>query len=150
MRRRVARVALLAAALGLLGCSRERPAPVPPLVWDVVPDADALERALARARATGTPAVVQMTASWCPPCRALDHYLDHTPAVRERFERMARLRIDVSAGDRPDLRDAVGIQRGTPQMIFFRGDGERLKEQTLGWDGRRQARVLEAALSRAF
>jgi thiol:disulfide interchange protein len=148
MLHRAAWAALLAAAT-LLGCSREAPPP-PRLAWDVVRDVDALERALARAREAGTPAVVNMTASWCPPCRRLDDYVERTPAVRERFERMARIRIDVSHEDRPDLRAVVGIEKGTPQMLFFRGGGERLREQVLGWDGRRQARVLEAALSRAF
>jgi thiol:disulfide interchange protein len=139
--------ALSLCALGVAGCSAEPPKPLPPLAWEVVRDVDDLERAMALAKERGKPVVVELTSAGCAPCRMLERYVDQTPAVRERFEGMARLRIDASSRDRPELRAAVGILDGrTPQMVFFRKDGERLKEHLLGFDVRR----LEAALSRAF
>jgi thioredoxin len=78
--------------------------------------ADVTDREFAAATATGS-VVVDFTAEWCPPCRALAPLLD---TVASEMPQVRFLRMDTDA--QPATMVRLGI-RGLPTLVVFR-DGE--------------------------
>jgi thioredoxin 1 len=63
-------------------------------------------------------ALVDFTASWCPPCRVLAPHID--ALARELTGSVTVVKVDVDA--QPDLTARFGV-RGMPTLLFFR-DGQ--------------------------
>lgn len=90
--------------------------------------------------ATGV-VLVDFTASWCPPCKALAPVLD---SVAERYAGRAKvIKVDVDAN--PDVSARYGV-RGIPNLLFFK-DGQ-VVNQAVGFQAEdKLANLLDEALA---
>jgi thioredoxin 1 len=84
-----------------------------------VPYLDAERFATAIERTPGL-AMVDFTADWCPPCRALAPHVESV--AREFGSKLFVAKVDVD--DQPDLSSRFGVL-GIPAIIFFR-DGQAI------------------------
>ncbi len=84
-----------------------------------------LVSALAEARESGKPAVVDFTAEWCNACKELEKITFSDPAVAGELERFVRVRADMTEAD--DANDAImaghGV-KGLPTVILFDAAGK--------------------------
>ena len=135
-------VALLA-ALAILssGCGEE-----PGISWEK--DIDA---ALARAEELQKPIMVDFTATWCPPCHAMEDSTFSDPAVIEKSAAFIPVRIDVD--EQREVAVAYGGNArkyggvGIPNIFFLDADGEKLKH-IVGYHGpERFAAVIDTVLA---
>jgi len=85
------------------------------------------------------PVVVDFTAEWCAPCRALAPVLD--ALARERAGEVKVVRLDVDAN--PATAERFGI-RSMPTLLFFR-DG-KVAQQLVGAVPRRRIDEVLAQL----
>jgi thiol:disulfide interchange protein DsbD len=114
--------------------------PAPGLEWTKVADVEHVKREVASARASGQPVVVDIWATWCFYCKRYESLINADDGLRAGFEKMKRLKIDVTNDERNDLRRALGMRRGQPQMIFLDGQGRILQSAHLeGWQGDKDA-----------
>jgi thiol:disulfide interchange protein len=68
--------------------------------------------------------LLDFTASWCPPCKAMEASTWHEPDVVEWIEREAvALKLDV---DREFQRAAQMGVSGVPTIVFVSGEGREL------------------------
>jgi thiol:disulfide interchange protein DsbD len=113
--KRSAGAAAVAAALWNVGAVRHSS----PIAWRPL-----TPTALAAARATGHPSVIDFTAEWCIPCREMDATTFHDAAVVSQARGFAMLRADVTVTNG----DAEALMRehrvlGVPTYLFFTRDG---------------------------
>lgn len=59
----------------------------------------AFNAAVGRARAQKKPVLVYFTAEWCPICKSIDSRVFSHPVIESRLERVALVRVDVTAFD---------------------------------------------------
>jgi thiol:disulfide interchange protein DsbD len=110
--------------------------PPPSLDWTKVADVEHLKREVASAKAAGQPVVVDIWATWCKYCKKYEEVIADDPGLRAAFGKLRRLKIDVTDGPRNDLRSALGMKAGQPQMVFLDGRGRILQATHLdGWKG---------------
>ena len=62
------------------------------------------------------PVLVDFTAHWCPPCRAIAPILESLAAEYEGRIKMAQLNVD----DHQELAEQYGV-RAMPTLLFFKG-----------------------------
>lgn len=88
--------------------------------------------ALAAARASGKPAIVDFTADWCIPCKELDSRTFGDPAVASELSRFARIKADVTTNDAANqaLLARYGVA-GPPTVIFLDASGNELRDSRL-------------------
>jgi len=108
-------VAAVVAALWNVGAARH----TSPIAWRPL-----TPTALAAARSSGHPTVVDFTAEWCIPCREMDATTFHDPGVVNEAQRFAMLRADVTVtnGEAEALMREHGVL-GVPTYLFFTRDG---------------------------
>ena len=100
------------------------PAPVPA---DQLPAwRESYSVALAEAKATGLPVLIDFTASWCPPCRVMEHDVWPDPRVREAIAgRVIPVQVDID-----DPQSAVATRQhevsGIPTILIVDGAGNEL------------------------
>jgi len=113
-----------------------------------------LEVRLSSAKARGVPVVVEIWADWCAYCADYHGVIDGDSALRRAFERLDRLRIDVTEdagvarGD--DLREILGVPQDTqPYMAFVDACGTRRRDLDLTqWHGARSREELVKRVDR--
>ena len=107
-----------------------------PLPFDENADAKAdLERALAAAKASGTPVLVIFGANWCPDCRALDKALSTGKNAELVCREFKVVKVDVGQFDRNlDLAARYGnpVRKGIPAAVVLSPQGELLYATRLG------------------
>ena len=91
--------------------------------WTVLKDVDHLKAEVARARMEGKAVVVDVGATWCTYCKKYEHLIAEKEALRTLFMKIVRLKIDVTDDPRADLRAALEMEPGQPQMVFLSAQG---------------------------
>ncbi len=88
--------------------------------------------ALAAARASGKPAVIDFTADWCIPCKELDSRTFSDRDVAAELSRFARIKADVTTNDAANqaLLSQYGVV-GPPTVIFLDAAGNELRDLRL-------------------
>jgi thiol:disulfide interchange protein DsbD len=99
------------------------------LTWDGAPAAPSpVDRALAAARASGRPVMIDFFAEWCAACKELDRATYVAPAVVAEAQRFVRIKVDGTNGQ--DALDALyqrfGIE-GLPTVAFVSSRGDILE-----------------------
>lgn len=94
--------------------------------------------ALILAKEAGKPVMIDFTATWCPPCHAMEDSTFSDPAVIGKSAAFIPVRIDV------DEQREVAVQYdgnarkyggvGIPNILFMTGDGTKLKH-IIGYHG---------------
>ncbi len=85
---------------------------------------DEMERALARAKAEGKMVVVEISASWCPPCMQMKRDTFANAQVQARLAQFVTLFVD--ADDDADFNQRLGV-RGIPAFVVVRPDRAIIK-----------------------
>ncbi|MBC8328617.1 MAG: thioredoxin family protein [Planctomycetes bacterium] len=105
-----------------------------------------LEQALAAARKSGKPVLIDFSADWCGPCRQLGAQLLHNPEHAALIQRFEPVQIDVDRNGELARKFEVG---GIPDLRILRPDGEQV-HKVVGFGGVDAAiRQLQAGLERA-
>jgi protein disulfide-isomerase len=98
------------------------PAPADGIAWRT--DFDA---ALAEARQTGKPALLDFTADWCPPCKLMKHEVWPDAAVRRAVtDGTIPVLLDVDQPGSAQAARRYGV-RAIPTLLLVDGDGNVLK-----------------------
>lgn len=85
---------------------------------------------LAAAAAGGQPVIVDFSATWCIPCKELEHYTFATPPVVERAESFVTLKADLTDTGAPaveELKSQYGVM-GVPTVVFLHPDGTEMED----------------------
>jgi len=87
-----------------------------------------LNGAIAAAKASGKPAMLDFVAEWCVSCKEMDKYTFSDPQVGAALANAVLLQADVTANDADDqaLLNHFGIF-GPPSIMFFGANGEERK-----------------------
>ncbi len=117
-----------------------------------VDGAEGLQTALAEARRTERPAVLDVYADWCVACKELEAFTFPASAVQNALGDAMLLRADVTANDASDqaLLNRFDLF-GPPAVLFFDREGvERRGYRLVGFEGpERFSERIERALSGA-
>jgi thiol:disulfide interchange protein DsbD len=91
------------------------------LSWTYVKDPAHLQKLVAESQEAGKPVVVDFWGNWCTNCKVYDKRIATTPSLRERFEKITRLKVDLSDETvRWPMRHALGVEEsGAPVMVFL-------------------------------
>ncbi len=98
------------------------------VVWEPFTD-----EALERARAAGTPVIIDFTADWCLPCKELDHLTFSNPEVVAASHGFVTLKADITSEPTPAvaaLRDRLQVM-GAPTIIFMDARGNEILDLRL-------------------
>ena len=102
--------------------------------WQSVTTAAELERALADARSSGTPLLLDWYADWCISCKVIEREVLSDANVVERLKgyRLVRFDITASSAEQRALLDRYQLF-GPPALMFFGEDGvERTDARVIG------------------
>lgn len=102
--------------------------------WQTVSTPADLDRALAEARASGTPLLLDWYADWCISCKVIEHEVlnDSTVVKRLKGYRLIRFDITASNAEQRPLLDRYKLF-GPPALMFFGKDGvERTEVRVIG------------------
>lgn len=82
-----------------------------------------LQSALAHAKQSNKPVLIDFNASWCPPCKMMDRQTFPNPAVVAEFENWMTVKVDV------DQNRAVAQDfrtRSMPTLVLLNADGKEI------------------------
>ncbi|MGX1088844.1 protein-disulfide reductase DsbD [Pseudomonas sp. AP3_22 TE3818] len=102
--------------------------------WQTVSTPADLERALADARSSGTPLLLDWYADWCISCKVIEREVLDDPIVIERLKGYRLIRFDITASNAEQraLLDRYQLF-GPPALMFFGKDGvERADVRVIG------------------
>lgn len=85
--------------------------------------------AVAQAKTSNKPVLVQFGGNWCAFCEALDNLIAHTPPLTALHQRYVAIHVD--AGTNAALNDVYGkpFDLGFPVLLVLDGDGKLLHTQ---------------------
>lgn len=111
----------------LPGSNAEASSETSNLAFRTVNRLDQLESALASARASGRPIMVDVSAEWCISCKVMEQTVFPAPAVAERLADFTLIRADVTQ-DTTASRELLDHYQlfGPPALLFF-ADGTELR-----------------------
>ena len=91
------------------------------------------EQAVAVARASGRPMIIDFWAEWCTACRELDRIAWDDPRVRAEAARFVPLKLDGTDGSDGfmALAERFGVV-GMPTVIFLDGRGREVPDRVIG------------------
>lgn len=93
-----------------------------------------LEEALPIAAAESKPVLVEVSALWCPTCRALNQKVLAAPQVRDRIrENYIFVRLDYESEAGEAFMDRLGV-RGFPMVFMLNPEGELQKRLHITMD----------------
>jgi len=105
-----------------------------------------LEQALAAARESGKPVLLDFSAEWCGPCRMLGSELLHNPAHAGLIGRFEPVQVDIDA--HRELAEKFEVS-GIPDLRILRADGSQV-HKVVGYGGVESAvQQLETGLKKA-
>ncbi len=87
--------------------------------------------AVNRARAAGTPIVIDFWAAWCGPCRKLKSETLESPTVAPVLSQVEFVSVDVDA--EPELARFYGVS-SIPLVLFVDAEG-RIVDRLVGFEG---------------
>jgi thiol:disulfide interchange protein DsbD len=123
----------LAAVLLVAGVLFALPTRESGMTWTPYSDA-----ALASARASSKPVIIDFYAAWCIPCKELDAKTFSDDQVIRNSERFVRLKADLTSSDKPEvvaIRSRYQIT-GIPSILFLGASGKEVSSARLtGFEG---------------
>ncbi|WP_223447729.1 protein-disulfide reductase DsbD [Pseudomonas sp. BF-R-19] len=102
--------------------------------WQTLSTPAELDRALADARSSGTPLLLDWYADWCISCKVIEREVLDDPVVIERLKGYRLIRFDITASNAEQraLLDRYQLF-GPPALMFFGKDGvERADVRVIG------------------
>ncbi|WP_353742022.1 protein-disulfide reductase DsbD [Pseudomonas fluorescens] len=102
--------------------------------WQTLSTPAELDRALADARSSGTPLLLDWYADWCISCKVIEREVLDDPIVIERLKGYRLIRFDITASNAEQraLLDRYQLF-GPPALMFFGKDGvERADVRVIG------------------
>ncbi|MGF6165076.1 thiol:disulfide interchange protein DsbD [Pseudomonas sp. 2725] len=102
--------------------------------WQTIITPAELDRALADARSSGTPLLLDWYADWCISCKVIEREVLDDPVVIERLKGYRLIRFDITASNAEQraLLDRYQLF-GPPALMFFGKDGvERADVRVIG------------------
>jgi thiol:disulfide interchange protein len=90
-----------------------------------------LDAALAEAKKTQKPIMIDFFATWCGPCKMLDQQIYPAPAVVEEAQNFISVKVDVDK--HTDIARKYNVT-GLPSIVFLSASGEEIHRQA-GIDG---------------
>lgn len=110
-----------------------------------------LDEGLAKAKKSGKPVMIDFTAAWCPPCKAMEDSTFSNRSVIRRAGDFVPVRIDIDK-QRDVAAKYNGLARkyggvGIPNILFLDADGTKLKH-VVGYYGPQQLiTAMDSALA---
>lgn len=82
------------------------------------------ETAVAAAKEAGKPALVDVAAAWCTPCREFDRVTFADPAVKKALSNRVLVRLDVTRGQpvHKEIQEKYGAKT-LPMVVLFDAEG---------------------------
>ncbi|TWD46631.1 protein-disulfide reductase DsbD [Pseudomonas sp. SJZ131] len=98
--------------------------------WQTVTTPADLDHALAEAKSSGTPLLLDWYADWCISCKVIEHQVLNDPKVVERLQGYRLIRFDITASnaEQRTLLDRYKLF-GPPALMFFGKDGAELTDE---------------------
>jgi thiol:disulfide interchange protein DsbD len=95
--------------------------------WQTVTTPAALDAALAEAKATGQPVLLDWYADWCISCKVIEHEVLNAPQVQGQLSAFKLLRFDIteSSAEQRTLLDRYQLF-GPPALLFFAANGSEM------------------------
>lgn len=138
--------AVLSAVILLAGCGGEKRAERSDIPWS-----NDVSAAIVEADSAECIVMVDFTAVWCPPCRAMEDSTFSDPSVVKKSASFIPVRVDVDK-QRETAEKYGGNARkyggiGIPNILFLDGEGRRIK-QVVGYHGPQKfIAVMDSVLS---
>ena len=103
-------------------------APADTSQWQTISSAAQLDAALAEAKATGKPLVLDWYADWCISCKVIEHEVLGDPAVIAALKGFRQVRFDMTASN-AEQRALLDRYRlfGPPSFLFFDAAGKEVQ-----------------------
>ncbi|MDJ0975867.1 MAG: cytochrome c biogenesis protein CcdA [Planctomycetota bacterium] len=123
----IAMFAIAGVLVGWLTAPPSLPENVDPelVAFQTLESVEQLEEIVADNVADGRGTVVDVWGTWCTYCKVWEAFLQSDDRLRHEFTKVARLKIDVSTDNQPELRDALGIPRNlAPFFVFIDAEGK--------------------------
>ena len=95
--------------------------------WQTITTPDALDAALAQAKAAGQPVLLDWYADWCISCKVIEHEVLNAPQVQTQLTGFKLLRFDIteSNAEQRKLLDRYQLF-GPPALLFFAANGSEI------------------------
>ena len=92
--------------------------------WQTITTPDALDAALAQAKAAGQPVLLDWYADWCISCKVIEHEVLNAPQVQAQLGTFKLLRFDIteSNAEQRSLLDRYQLF-GPPALLCFAANG---------------------------
>ena len=94
--------------------------------WTYITSRAELLEEVGRAAEAGKPVVVDFWATNCYYCKEYDKLFARDDDLYQKFQQIAALKVDLTGGEKPDIRGALGVPPSQRPFIVFidTGDGE--------------------------